>query len=42
MPELPEVETVKNGIIPLLAGRRLVRVIQRRDKLRIPLPENFA
>lgn len=42
MPELPEVETVKNGIIPLLEGRRLFRVIQRRDKLRIPLPENFA
>ncbi|MCK5373801.1 MAG: bifunctional DNA-formamidopyrimidine glycosylase/DNA-(apurinic or apyrimidinic site) lyase [Alphaproteobacteria bacterium] len=42
MPELPEVETVKKGIIPLLEGRRLFRVIQRRDKLRIPLPENFA
>ncbi len=42
MPELPEVETVKNGIIPLLEGRRLFRVIQRRDSLRIPLPENFA
>lgn len=42
MPELPEVETVKNGIIPLLEGRRLFRVIQRRDKLRIPLPDNFA
>ncbi len=42
MPELPEVETVKNGIIPLLEGRRIRQVIQRRDKLRIPLPENFA
>ncbi|MBL4612345.1 MAG: hypothetical protein JKY91_01235 [Emcibacter sp.] len=42
MPELPEVETVKNGIIPLLEGRKLFQVIQRRDKLRIPLPDNFA
>ncbi|PCI33166.1 MAG: DNA-formamidopyrimidine glycosylase [Alphaproteobacteria bacterium] len=42
MPELPEVETVKKGIIPLLEGRQLFRVIQRRDTLRIPLPDNFA
>ncbi len=42
MPELPEVETVKNGIIPLLEGRRIRQLIQRRDRLRIPLPENFA
>lgn len=42
MPELPEVETTKRGIIPLLEGRRLFRVIQRRDKLRIPLPDNFV
>ncbi len=42
MPELPEVETVKNGLAPIVEGRRLFRVIQRRDKLRIPLPENFA
>ncbi len=42
MPELPEVETVRRGIIPLLEGRRLFQVIQRRDTLRIPLPDNFA
>jgi len=42
MPELPEVETIKKGIIPLLEGRHLFQVIQRRDKLRIPLPDNFA
>ena len=42
MPELPEVETVKRGIIPLLEGRRILQVIQRRDSLRIPLPDNFA
>ena len=42
MPELPEVETVKKGIIPVLEGRRIFKVIQRRDTLRIPLPDNFS
>ena len=42
MPELPEVETVKRGLAPVLEGRRLARVIQRRPNLRFPLPEGFA
>lgn len=42
MPELPEVETVKRGIIPLLEGRRIAQVITRRDTLRIPLPDQFS
>jgi len=42
MPELPEVETVKRGLAPVLEGRRLKRVLQRRPDLRFPLPENFA
>ncbi|MCZ4280982.1 bifunctional DNA-formamidopyrimidine glycosylase/DNA-(apurinic or apyrimidinic site) lyase [Kiloniella laminariae] len=42
MPELPEVETVMRGLRPSLEGRRFQKVIQRRDKLRFPLPENFA
>ena len=42
MPELPEVETVCRGLEAPLAGRRLTKVTQRRDKLRWPLPENFA
>jgi len=42
MPELPEVEIVKRGITPLLEGRRFIQVVQRRDTLRIPLPEDFA
>jgi len=41
MPELPEVETVKRGITPLLEGQHIVRVIKRREGLRIPFPENF-
>jgi formamidopyrimidine-DNA glycosylase len=42
MPELPEVETVRSGLEPVLRGRRFVRVEQRRPDLRFPLPERFA
>ena len=42
MPELPEVETVRAGLEPVLRGRRFVRVQQRRKDLRFPLPEHFA
>ncbi len=42
MPELPEVETVCQGLKPALEGRRLVRVHVRRPDLRIPFPPDFA
>jgi formamidopyrimidine-DNA glycosylase len=42
MPELPEVETVRRGLAPVLVGRRLVRVVARRPDLRFPLPPGFA
>jgi formamidopyrimidine-DNA glycosylase len=42
MPELPEVETVRSGLEPVLIGRSFVRVEQRRADLRFPLPERFA
>ena len=42
MPELPEVETVRRGLIPKLVGRRIVRVVQRRKDLRLPLPKDMA
>ena len=42
MPELPEVETVRRGLMPRMAGRRIVRLQQRRRDLRVPLPEKFA
>jgi formamidopyrimidine-DNA glycosylase len=42
MPELPEVETVRTGLEPVLKGHRFVRVDQRRKDLRFPLPEHFA
>jgi len=42
MPELPEVETVRLGLEPVLAGARLARVEARRPDLRFPLPEGFV
>jgi formamidopyrimidine-DNA glycosylase len=42
MPELPEVETVRRGLEPALAGARLVRVEARRPDLRFPLPDGFV
>lgn len=42
MPELPEVETVRRGLIPKLVGRRIVRLQQRRRDLRVPFPAKFA
>ncbi len=42
MPELPEVETVRRGLQPVMEGARIVRVEARRPDLRFPLPENFA
>ena len=41
MPELPEVETVRRGLMPVLEGRRIVTVEQRRPDLRIPFPIGF-
>ena len=42
MPELPEVETVRRGLQPVLEGRRLVQVRQLRPDLRFPLPLDFV
>ncbi|MFN3615109.1 MAG: bifunctional DNA-formamidopyrimidine glycosylase/DNA-(apurinic or apyrimidinic site) lyase [Rubrimonas sp.] len=42
MPELPEVETVRLGLAPVMEGRRLARVDQNRPDLRWPLPQRFA
>ena len=42
MPELPEVETVRRGLQPVLEGRRLARVEARRPDLRFPLPDGFV
>lgn len=42
MPELPEVETVRRGLQPVLEGARIVRAETRRPDLRFPFPENFS
>jgi formamidopyrimidine-DNA glycosylase len=42
MPELPEVETVKLGLAPVLEHHKLLRVETRRHDLRVPFPPNFA
>jgi formamidopyrimidine-DNA glycosylase len=42
MPELPEVETVRRGLVAALEGRRIARVEVRRGDLRRPLPPGFA
>ncbi|MDP3802082.1 bifunctional DNA-formamidopyrimidine glycosylase/DNA-(apurinic or apyrimidinic site) lyase [Brevundimonas sp.] len=41
MPELPEVETVRRGLEPVLSGARLTRVRQNRPDLRFPFPDRF-
>jgi formamidopyrimidine-DNA glycosylase len=41
MPELPEVETVRRGLVPLMVGQRIARVEARRPDLRFPLPDQF-
>jgi formamidopyrimidine-DNA glycosylase len=41
MPELPEVETVRRGLLSSLEGHVLTHVLARRPDLRFPLPEHF-
>ena len=42
MPELPEVETVRRGLQPVMEGARFTRVEARRADLRRPLPKDFV
>ena len=42
MPELPEVETVRRGLEPVLVGATLSRVRQNRPDLRFPFPDRFV
>src|SRR5262245_42286275 len=41
MPELPEVETTRRGLEPLLIGRRVQSVIVRNHSLRQPVPRDL-
>ncbi|NWG39260.1 MAG: bifunctional DNA-formamidopyrimidine glycosylase/DNA-(apurinic or apyrimidinic site) lyase [Hydrogenophilaceae bacterium] len=41
MPELPEVETTRRGLLPKLTGRTLRQVIVRNARLRWPVPKDI-
>ena len=41
MPELPEVETVRRGLIPFMKNKNIIRVDQNRLDLRWRLPDNM-
>jgi formamidopyrimidine-DNA glycosylase len=41
MPELPEVETVRRGLAPVLEGKIITDISVRRRDLRIPVPDDF-
>jgi len=42
MPELPEVETVRRGLIPAMEGRRIIGAELRRKDLRFAFPARMA
>ena len=42
MPELPEVETTRVGLLPHMLGKKITRVVVRDRRLRWPIPADFA
>src|SRR4051794_37315670 len=42
MPELPEVETVRRGLQPVMEGSKIVRAETRRKDLRFPFQKDFV
>ncbi len=42
MPELPEVETTRRGLLPMVQGHRIAAVTVRDRRLRWPIPGNLA
>jgi formamidopyrimidine-DNA glycosylase len=42
MPELPEVETVRRGLQPIMEGAQIISLELRRADLRFPFPADFA
>ncbi len=42
MPELPEVETTRQGLLPHMLGKKITRVVVRDYRLRWPIPGDFA
>jgi formamidopyrimidine-DNA glycosylase len=41
MPELPEVETTRRGLLPHVVGRRIANVVVRNPNLRWPVPRDL-
>ncbi len=42
MPELPEVETIRCGLAPLIVGQQIERVVVRTPSLRWPIPSKLS
>lgn len=42
MPELPEVETVRRGLQPVMEGAVIEKAVINRPNLRFPFPDNFV
>ena len=42
MPELPEVETTRLGLVPVMEGREILRAQVNRPDLRWPFPPRMA
>jgi len=42
MPELPEVETVRRGLLPVLEGATITEAVARVPKLRFDIPADFS
>ena len=42
MPELPEVETTRLGLLPFVKGKHIAKVTVRDARLRWPVPPDFA
>src|ERR1700737_5070324 len=42
MPELPEVETVRRGLQPVMEGSKIVKAEARRADLRFPFQKDFV
>src|ERR1700744_322469 len=42
MPELPEVETVRRGLQPVMEGSKIIRAETRRKDLRFPFQKDFV
>lgn len=42
MPELPEVETTRRGLAPVIEGKKFLGLEVRERRLRVPVPRNLA